>query len=157
MKPQIGILEINLKNSCSILTTILSDEMTLYTKTRKFHWNVTGESFMELHKLFENQYSKLETSIDEVAERISKLGGKTVGTMEEFKKLTILREHPNKYPSSKEMLLELLEDHETIIVQLREFVKKCSDKFDDAGTTDMLTKMMEEHETTAWTLRRYIK
>ena len=70
MKPQIGISEKNLVNVISILSIGLSNEMTLYVKTRKAHWNVTGESFMELHKLFENQYKQLEESIDEVAERI---------------------------------------------------------------------------------------
>jgi starvation-inducible DNA-binding protein len=30
---------------------------------------------------FENQYKQLEVSIDEIAERISKLGGKTIGTI----------------------------------------------------------------------------
>jgi starvation-inducible DNA-binding protein len=37
-----------------------------------------GESFMEFHKLFEAQYTELEASIDDVAERISKLGGKSI-------------------------------------------------------------------------------
>jgi starvation-inducible DNA-binding protein len=36
---------------------------------------------MEFHKLFEAQYTELEASIDNVAERISKLGGKSIGTM----------------------------------------------------------------------------
>ncbi|WNH09328.1 ferritin-like domain-containing protein [Thalassobellus suaedae] len=36
---------------------------------------------MELHKLFENQYNELEQDLDEIAERISKLGGKPIGTM----------------------------------------------------------------------------
>ena len=52
MKPNIGISEKNLKNTTSLLSILLADEMTLYVKTRKAHWNVTGESFMELHKLF---------------------------------------------------------------------------------------------------------
>lgn len=74
---------------------------------------------MELHKLFESQYTQLEMSIDEVAERISKLGGKTIGTMAEFTKLATIKESPVKYPTSKRMLEELLKDHETIIVLLR--------------------------------------
>jgi starvation-inducible DNA-binding protein len=49
------------------------------------------ESFMEFHKLFEAQYTELEASIDEVAERISKLGGKSIGTMKEFADLTIIK------------------------------------------------------------------
>lgn len=138
------------------MSVVLADQVTLYTKTRKFHWNVGGESFMELHKLFENQYKQLEESIDETAERISKLGGKTIGTMEEFGKLTSVKEHPEKYPSSKEMIKELLEDHEGIIVHLRKNVEHCAEKYNDAGSADFLTGLMEEHETIAWTLRRYL-
>ena len=74
MKPDIGIPDKDLKGITGILSKVLSDSMVLYSKTRKFHWNVKGESFMELHKLFESQYKKLEVAIDEIAERINKLG-----------------------------------------------------------------------------------
>lgn len=111
---KIGLSEENLEKSISLLGVVLSDEMTLYIKTRKFHWNVAGQSFMELHKLFESQYSELEQLIDNVAERIGKLGGKTIGTMNEFSLLTRIVEHPNKYPVQNAMLTELLNDHKTI-------------------------------------------
>jgi starvation-inducible DNA-binding protein len=156
MKPQIGISDNNLKNSITLLSSVLADEVTLYTKTRKFHWNVGGESFMEIHKLFENQYKQLEESIDEVAERISKLGGKTIGTMSEFSELTKLKEAPNKYPSQKEMLKELLDDHETVIVELRKDIDISEKENKDIGSADFLTGLMEQHETIAWTLRRYL-
>ena len=157
MKLQIGITEAHLKNSISILSSILANEMTLYIKLRKFHWNVSGQSFMELHKLFEGQYTQLEVSIDETAERISKLGGKTIGTMKEFSELSIIKESPNQYPGQKEMLKELLEDHETLIVQLRKDVDTSADENKDAGTADFLTGLMQAHETMAWTLRRYLE
>ena len=156
MKPNIGISEKNIKQIVTALTSVLADDMLLYIKTRKFHWNVGGESFMELHKLFENQYTQLEESIDEVAERISKLGSKTIGTLQEFGKSSSLKEHPGKYPSSKEMIQELLTDHEFIIVQLRKYVDDCAEKYKDAGTADFLTGLMATHETIAWTLRRYL-
>jgi len=117
---------------------------------------VSGESFMELHKLFENHYKQLEESIDEVAERIGKLGHNAIGTMEEFGKLSTVKEYPGKYPSSKEMIKELLTDHETIIVLLRKSVDDCTEEYKDAGTTDFLTGLMEQHETIAWTLTKYI-
>ena len=156
MIPKIGLAEINLQRSIDLLSIVLSDEMTLYIKTRKFHWNVAGESFMELHKLFETQYTALEKVIDEVAERIGKLGGKAVGTMNEFTLLSRIVEHPNKYPVQKAMLLELLNDHEMLISELRKDIDVCSDDNHDAGTADLLTKILQEHETTAWTLRRYL-
>ena len=156
MKPEIGITEKHLQKNVTLLSAILSNEMTLYIKTRKFHWNVSGESFMELHKLFENHYKQLEESIDEVAERIGKLGHKSPGTMNEFSKLSTLKENPGKNPSSKDMLTELLKDHETVIIQLREGVEECAEKTKDAGTADFLTGLMEQHESIAWILRRYL-
>lgn len=156
MKPNIGISDENLKSISALLTTLLAGGMTLYIKTRKAHWNVAGESFMELHKLFESQYKKLEESIDEVAERIGKLGQKTVATMAEYVKLSPIKENPGEYPSTKEMIKELLHDHETVIQQLRKDIDACDEKYKDAGTADFLTNLMEEHETMAWVLRRYI-
>lgn len=156
MQPQIGISAKNLKSVTSLLSVVLADAVVLYTKTRKFHWNVAGESFMELHLLFEKQYSELEEAIDEIAERINKLGSKTIGTMKEFLDATHLKEAPGSYPTRKEMIKELLSDHETIIVELRKAVEECQDEFKDAGTADFLTGLMEDHETNAWKLRRYL-
>lgn len=154
--PKIGISEMHLHKNINLLSVILSDEMTLYIKTRKFHWNVAGESFMELHKLFEKQYSELEQVIDEVAERISKLGGKTIGTMNEFTLLSRIVEHPNKYPVQEAMISELLSDHEILIAELRKDIDVCIDDSHDAGTADLLTGILQQHETIAWILRRYL-
>lgn len=155
-QPKIGISEKNLKSISSMLTAVLSDAMVLYIKTRKFHWNVSGESFMELHKLFESQYKTLEEAIDEIAERINKLGTPTIGTMQEFMKTASLKEAPGKYPSQKEMIRQLLADHESVIVQLRKNIDEADEKFQDKGTADFLTDLIREHETIAWKLRRYL-
>lgn len=156
MKTSIGLSAEQLKTSTDILSTVLADEVTLYIKTRKFHWNVSGESFMELHKLFEHQYKEIEEVIDEVAERIGKLGSVTIGTMAQYTKMTRLKESPNDYPERMKMVEELLKDHESVIKALRDDIDKC-DESGDAGTTDFLTGVMQEHETIAWTLRRYLK
>ena len=156
MQPQIGISAKHLKSVASLLSVVLADAVVLYTKTRKFHWNVKGESFMELHLLFEKQYNELEEAIDEIAERINKLGEPAIGTMKEFLDLAHLKEAPGEYPSRKDMIKELLADHEAIVVALRKDVEKCQDEFKDAGTADFLTNLMEDHETNAWKLRRYL-
>lgn len=156
MKPNIGIPEEQLKSTSAVLATVLSDEMILYVKTRKAHWNVTGESFMELHKLFEDHYKLLEAAIDEIAERIGKLGEKTIGTMDEFLKHASIKENPGRYSSSKETMMELLTDHETLIIQLRKKTDDCFENNKDTGTADFLTGLMQQHETIAWILRRYL-
>jgi len=156
MKPNIGISAPNLKKITEILTAVLADGMMLYIKTRKFHWNVSGPSFMEYHKLFEDHYNKLEKAIDEVAERISKLGSPSIGTTKEFASHSQIKETPGKNPSSTDMVKELLKDHESVIQTLREKIDECDEKLKDAGTADFLTNLMEQHETLAWTLRRYL-
>lgn len=155
LKTKIGITEKHLHESTGVLGAILADEMVLYVKTRKFHWNVAGDSFMELHKLFQSQYTELEEAIDQVAERIGKLGDKTIGTMEEFLKYATIKEHPRKHESAKEMIKELHADHQTIIIKLRKDIEECSKQSKDSGTADFLTGLMEQHETTAWILGRY--
>ena len=112
---------------------------------------------MEIHKLFQSQYTELEESIDLVAERINKLGSNAIGTMKEFAARTRLKEAPEKNPVQKEMMKELLSDHETIIKQLRKDIDECNNKNKDAGTADFITGLLEQHETTAWILRRYGK
>jgi starvation-inducible DNA-binding protein len=156
MQPNIGITSKNLSAITGELAKILADAVLLYTKTRKFHWNVSGPSFMELHKLFEHQYKQLEEAIDEIAERINKLGSKVPGTMAEFIKLSALKEAAGKVPTQQEMIKELLTDHESVIKALRKAVDACDEEYKDAGTADFLTNLMEEHETIAWTLRRYL-
>ncbi|AOZ99842.1 Dps family protein [Flavobacterium commune] len=154
MEPKIGITKKELESSINCLTTVLANEMLLYTKTRKFHWNVSGNSFMELHKLFESQYTALEQEIDEIAERISKLGGNAIGTMKEFIDNSILKENL-KTVDQREMLHELLTDHETVLKQLRDFVKTVEET-QDYGTTDFLTALIQKHEEQSWMLRKYI-
>lgn len=154
LMPKIGLEKKDLSKTINDLTVVLSNEMVLYVKSRKFHWNVTGNSFMELHKLFENQYSTLEKTIDEIAERISKLGGKTIGTMKEFIDNSILKEE-SKYINQNKMLEELLDDHEKIITQLREFIENAENS-KDVGTADFLTGVLQDHETKSWVLRKYL-
>jgi len=152
VETNIGLAPNSRHKVSDILGGIIADQYILYTKTRNYHWNVTGEDFPQYHKLFETQYSALDEDIDAVAERIRTLGGKTPATLSEFLKLATLKEHPAKYPTTKTMIANLLADHETVIRNLRKDIGSCL-KLDDVGTQDFLTQLMEKHEKTAWMLR----
>tara|TARA_R110002049_G_scaffold309311_1_gene521176 strand:- start:27708 stop:28178 length:471 start_codon:yes stop_codon:yes gene_type:complete len=155
MKSNIGISKKDLDKSVENLTVALSNEMVLYVKLRKFHWNVSGNSFLELHELFEAQYHAVEKIIDEVAERIGKLGSKAIGTMGEFVKHATIKES-TKYEAQDKMLAELLSDHESIIKSMRDMVASMESDSDDFGTIDFLTALIQSHESKAWKLRRYL-
>lgn len=157
MKPNIKLNERSREGGVEMLNTLLADEFVLGTKTRNCHWNVTGPHFHDLHKFFDAQYEELDAILDDVAERVRALGGHAVGTLAEFLKLARLKEQLGRYPDAQEMTAELLEDHETVIRQLRGDVERCATKFGDAGTADFLTGLMEQHEKMAWMLRAVLE
>ncbi|KAA5533212.1 DNA starvation/stationary phase protection protein [Taibaiella lutea] len=153
----IGIVESNKQSVADELNKLLSDEFVLYTKTRKFHWNVEGAQFHDLHLFFEKQYNQLALIIDEVAERVRKLGHYALGSMKHYLKEASLLENEDKANTAESMLQELLDDHETIIRRLRSDIEKFQDKYKDAGSADFITGLVEQHETMAWMLRATAK
>ena len=157
MTPDLGITKKNLTEVYQVLNKVLANGNMIYIKLRKFHWNLSGDNFMELHMLFEAQYDAVALAVDEVAERISTLGGVAIGTTSEFAELSLLIENPGKIPTNQEMIKELVNDHETIVKSLRKFVDDTEEKYGDKGTSDFLTGLMQAHEKMAWKLRKYFK
>jgi starvation-inducible DNA-binding protein len=157
MKTNIGLSEEQCGGVAKILNTLLSDEYLLYTKSRNYHWNVLGPQFNDLHKFFEEQYTELTQIVDDTAERARALGAWALGTLTEFSQQARLSEHPGQYPRAREMIANLLADHETIIRQLRTDLETCAEKYHDMGTSDFLTGLMEKHEKMAWMLRAFLQ
>jgi starvation-inducible DNA-binding protein len=150
-----GISRENLKKIANILNDDLADEYVLLTKTRNYHWNVEDPRLNDLHKFFEEQCELISASVDEIAERVRAIGGKTRATLKEFINSSQIKEDVGSYPDADTMLGNLLSDHETIIKTLRKNVKECQDLNDEA-TANFLTEKMEEHEKMAWMLRSFI-
>lgn len=157
MSVNIGLSDKSRTQAAGILNAVLADEYVLYTKTRNFHWNVTGEAFSELHKFFESQYEALDEAIDEVAERVRALGGESAGSLAEFLKAARLKEAPGRRRDGLSMVKELLADHEALARTLRGDVETTGAKLGDAGTSDFLTGLLEQHEKAAWMLRAYLE
>ena len=155
MKTTIGISEENRQKSADLLNTLLADENVLYTKTRNFHWNITGNNFYGLHILLEKHYGELDVIVDDTAERIRQLGHFAVGTMTDYLKLTHLLEVNHADLTSENMLTELVNDHETIIRILRQDILK-EEAAQDSGTADFATALLEKHEKMAWMLRSHL-
>lgn len=139
-----------------ILNARLSDTVVLYIKTRKYHWNVTGIDFAQLHEFFEEQYTQLEASMDEIAERVRQIGCVAHGTLSEFSRTATLEEQPGVNPAANQMIRDLLADHEAVIRQLRQDVDTTAE-LHDQGTSDFLTGLMEAHEKMAWMLRAHLE
>lgn len=152
---EIGITPAHAQSVANKLQQLLADEQILYAKTRNYHWNVEGPNFMEMHLFYERLYNELAEVIDQVAERIRKIGHYAQGRLQDFLKQANLLE--GEYTNDQiEQLRNLLSDHETIIRYLRNDIGDFEDKFKDAGSADFITGLLQRHEEWAWFIRSYI-
>jgi len=157
MKTNIGIKQENISKVVDVLTKVLADEFILYTKTKRAHWNVEGPDFYNKHLFFEQQYDAIDEIVDTVAERIRALGHYAPATLKSFLALTHLSEELQEKNDSTGFIKELLIDHESIIIYLRENINYIANDLQDSGTSDFITGLVENHEKMAWMLRAHLK
>ena len=157
MEPKIGISKDNLAKVAHALNVILADEYLLYTKTRNAHWNVEGPDFHSKHLFFEAQYEQLDEIMDSVAERIRSLGHYAPATLKLFLELTHISETLHEKNDGTGFITELLTDHESLIIHLRENINYFANDLKDLGTSDYVTGLMETHEKMAWMLRSHLR
>ena len=154
---QIGLTEETRVFVCNQLTIILSDQYVLFTKLFKYHWNVKGQNFGPLHALFEKGYRMMFDDVDETAERIVQLGFQTPATLKEFLTFSRLEEHPGINPIAEDMILFLVNDFQSIIIQIRECINLTDSTYRDMGTNNFLTDLIQKYEKYVWLLRSHIE
>lgn len=157
MKTEIGITDANRQAVATELAKVLADETLIYIKTKNAHWNIGGADFYDKHKFFETQFGQLDEIVDSVAERIRSIGHYAPATLKSYLSLTHLTEATKEKNDSEGFIKELLKDHESIIIILREHIKLFANNFHDLGTSDFVTGLMETHEKMAWFLRSHLK
>lgn len=137
------------------LTKVLADTFVLYFKTHAFHWNVEGAHFKTLHEMFEEQYTELWESTDELAERIRALDIYAPLSMKKITEHATLQE-TGQMPDAAAMVEQLANDNEEIVKSIFPVLRTAEDAGDEA-TTDMLIERVSVHEKAAWMLRSTAK
>ncbi len=155
-KTFIGISDKNRKAIAEQLSKILADEFVLYSKTLNAHWNIEGPDFHAVHLYLETLYQEQQEIVDTVAEKIRVLGHYAPGQLSKYLELTHLSEKSLVKNDSSTFFAELLKDHESIIVFIRENIKPFAEKLKAEGISDYITGLMEQHEKTAWMLRAHL-
>src|SRR5262249_59487315 len=64
----------------ALLNQQLADTFDLYSQTKQAHWNVKGAQFFQLHELFDKLAADTLVYVDDIAERVTTLGGTALGT-----------------------------------------------------------------------------
>ena len=121
------------------LNILLADYHVYYQKLRNFHWNIVGPHFFVLHDKFE-----------EIAERILTLRHQPTSNFSEYLELSNLKESSASM-TDKEMIDTLLQDHGTILAQMKRVIDPAEEN-EDEGTIDMIGGYIADLEKTSWML-----
>jgi starvation-inducible DNA-binding protein len=146
-----------IQSAVDILTRDLADIEVVYVKTLNMHWNIVGPNFYSVHLLLDEQYHALAKLADEVAERIRSYNRPAIGSLNEFLAHTSLNEKRGDSVVMTDALDQLVADHEAIMRQLRNDIKRCTEELHDQGAADLLIKQLQIHQQMAWMLRSHLQ
>ncbi|ASJ24622.1 Dps family protein [Laribacter hongkongensis] len=133
------------------LNLILADVFALYLKTKNFHWHVSGPHFRDYHLMLDDFGGELFAMTDPLAERVRKLGGRTLTSIGQIGRLQRVLDNDAEYVEPGDMLAELCEDNRDLVSRLREAHNVC-DQYNDTAGASLIENWIDETEKRAWFL-----
>src|ERR1700726_4040443 len=106
-KTKIDLTEKVRRNVIVILNDRLAYAIDLQSQIKQAHWNVKGPNFIALHELFDKISDVVLEQIDEIAERVTSLGGTAEGTVAVAAKRSKLKNYPLSITAGKDHLFYL--------------------------------------------------
>lgn len=137
------------------LNQILADTMTLRDLYKKHHWQVSGQTFYQLHLLFDKHYDEQVELVDQIAERIQMLGGLSYAMAADVAENTNIPRPPKGREEVPVQVSRLLTAH-GIILGAHAAAKKAAELGDD-GTNDLLvSSVIRTNEMQVWFLAEHL-
>ena len=133
------------------LNGILSDVFALYLKTKNFHWHMSGPHFRDYHLLLDEQSDQLFAMTDPIAERVRKIGRRTLRSTGEVARTQRVLDNDAEYVEPLDMLAELRDDNKALSARLREVHSVC-DEGGDVATASLIEVWIDETERRTWFL-----
>ncbi|NJM55747.1 MAG: DNA starvation/stationary phase protection protein Dps [Verrucomicrobiae bacterium] len=135
----------------ALLNTALADLSDLYSQAKQAHWNVRGKRFFMLHELFDKTAETVGAHIDEVAERVTQLGGYAQGTVRMAASASRLKEWPDDLLNQDEFLATLAKRVAAVANSIRAAIDVAA-KAGDADTADLFTEISRDLDKALWML-----
>lgn len=139
-----------------ILNQSLADAVDLKSQAKQAHWNVKGMNFIALHELFDKVAGEVDIHVDDIAERITTLGGTAMGTVRLSAGRSSLPEYPHEITDGAAHV-------EALSSGLADFGKKVRGNIDatdlvgDADTADLYTGISRSIDKLLWFVEAHIQ
>jgi starvation-inducible DNA-binding protein len=137
-----------------LLNARLADMIDLLYQAKQAHWNVTGPDFYALHGFFEKISDELRDHVDEIAERVTQLGGQAEGTLRMAAERSTLPEYPSHLSTGAAHLEALSKGLDAAATNMSESVDQAANIGDEVSL-DILVGASRVIEKLFWMVRAH--
>ena len=141
---------------CEMLNGHLAESLDLYSQVKQAHWNVKGKDFMQLHLLFDTLAEGVLGFVDELAERVTALGGTAMGTARMAASNSTLPEFPDDVVQGMDHVACLVDRYGRYVASNREALKS-TDDLGDPTTADLFTEISRVVDKQLYFLESHIQ
>jgi starvation-inducible DNA-binding protein len=142
--------------SIAILNQQLADTFDLLSQTKQAHWNVKGMNFIALHELFDKFAAEVTVYVDDLAERVTSLGGSAHGTVRIAARNSRLTEFPLEGIDCETAVQELSKRYAELAASTRKAIDITAD-LGDADTADLLTGISRGLDKSLWFIEAHLQ
>jgi starvation-inducible DNA-binding protein len=139
-----------------LLNDRLADAIDLKTQAKQAHWNVKGPNFIALHELFDKISEDIDEQVDELAERVTTLGGVAEGTIRAVAARSRLPEYPLHIKSGLDHVQALANSLASFGKAVRAAIDQ-STELGDANTADLFTGISRDTDKNLWFVEAHLQ
>lgn len=133
------------------MNRFVSDVIALWLKTKNYHWHMSGRHFRDYHLLLDEQGQELIDTVDPAAERVRKLGRRTVTSIDMVHRLQRVTDRDEAEIAPRDMLLDLMEENKKLAANMLETHAAC-DAARDVATASLLEEWIDQAQRRTWFL-----
>jgi starvation-inducible DNA-binding protein len=139
-----------------LLNQQLADTFDLYSQVKQAHWNVKGMNFMQLHEYFDELAAVILPFVDELAERVTTLGGVAMGTARMSAANSRLEEMGEDLKTGEQFVRALVDRVSDYAATTRAAIDT-ADEAGDMTTADLFTEVSRAVDQQLWFLEAHIQ
>jgi starvation-inducible DNA-binding protein len=140
----------------ALLNQQMADNADLYSQTKQAHWNVKGQNFMQLHLLYDQVAAVVEPFTDELAERVTALGGYATGTVRMAAEASTLPEWPIDAIEGKATLEALADRWAAYAASTRAAIERAA-QIGEPTSEDLFTEISREVDKALYFLESHLQ
>lgn len=154
-KTRVALSDDTKEKLAATLNLVLCTAIDLRSQVKQAHWNTKGPQFYARHLLFDRPIPHLTKMVDEVAERISTLGGYAAGTVRMASAQSSLPEYDRRIRHGRHHIAALCDCFAVYANQLRDGIAVCR-SMDDPASEDLLVRALGQAERDMWFLESHL-